>query len=186
MRSCFLFIPYGNQWIMTGESILILSIPRSIPMSAWKLPLFALTLMTFVGAAACAEDIPPSGYPAPAAEMPAPNVENNAPPLEAPAITEPAPAPAPAPAAAPAPAPETKAETASPKKEMKAVHKKIKDMTPEERAELQQKLETWFKSLPLEKQANIKANAEGKKWKPKKARAVPAPVPAPAPAPPPA
>ncbi|MCE9506847.1 MAG: hypothetical protein K8R48_00830 [Alphaproteobacteria bacterium] len=162
-------------------------------MSAWKIPLFALTLVTFIGAAAYAEDIPPPGYPAQGEgitlQTPAMSAQDILAPDSTPAAPEAAPAPAmpapeaapaPAPAAAPeaAPAPEKKAEIAPPKK---AVHKKIKDMTPEERSEMQRELMAWFAALPLEKQAAIKDQSTAKKWKPKKAVA-PAPAPAAAPA----
>lgn len=157
-------------------------------MSAWKLPLFALSLITLMGTAAYAQDQnnqPQNNPGAPAAMANAP-VTSAAPPtaptpptppvVEAPAAT---PVPTPAPAAA-ATAPEsaspvqkelTPDDLAKMKQEhearykaahnrMHAQHESLKDLSPEKREAMQQSLVEWFKSLTLEEQYNLKRRSE--------------------------
>ncbi len=181
-------------------------------MSSLKVSLFALSLALLVSGTAMAEDLPTPGYPPQEKPAPtAPAADATAVPVEAPAQTAPAaetPAIMPAPASDPTPAPvaeEKKVEKKlGAKKKSMSRADKIKNMSLDERNTLQKELEEWFKSLPLEQQADIQHRAQNIKKKskhaakevkavepaktgeptvtaPAPAETVPAPMPAPAP-----
>lgn len=164
-------------------------------MSPLKLSLFALSFTLLVSGAAMAEDLPTPGYPPqekPAAAAPAADATTapvEAPAQAAPAAEAPAVMPAPAPTSDPAAATEEKKveKKSEAKKKSMGRADKIKNMSLDERNTLQKELEEWFKSLPLEQQADIQHRAQNMKKKTtkhtaKEVKAAEPAAPAPAPA----
>jgi len=120
-------------------------------MSTWKMPLLALTVVAVSATFARAEDLPPAGYPAPAASESSAPADVTATTPDLTGTAAPAPADMSAPAAA---APEAAPAPAMGAKEG------MQNMTDEQRDAMKKRHEEKFKKLSPAKQADIKKRKE--------------------------